>query len=105
MLLAVFLWRLWPSCGLRLGRGSGRAFALDRHAVHDPARAAIVVDRVVLDATIVPERDRIGLPAETAGEFRAHRVVAEIFQQRGALRLGHVLEAQGEGAIDVKRLP
>src|SRR5580704_15157058 len=80
-----------------------RPLALDRHPVHDAALAVIVVDRVVLDAAIVPERDRALFPAEAAGEFGPHRVLPQVVEQRRALLLGHVLEADREGAVDVER--
>src|SRR5579864_671451 len=54
---------------------SHRPFALDRDPVHDPALAVIIVDRVVLDAAIVPERDRDLFPAEATGELGPHRVL------------------------------
>ena len=44
-------WR--PGGGLRV---SDRPFALDRYPVHDPAVAVIVVERIVLGAAVVPER-------------------------------------------------
>jgi hypothetical protein len=71
-------------------------------AVHDAAEAVVVVDRVVLGAAIVPERDRADLPAESAGEFRALLVGEQILQQRCALFLHHVVEAH-LAAIDVER--
>ena len=72
--------------------------------MHHAAKAVIVVDRVVLGAAIVPQRDRAGLPAETAGEFRARRVGEKIAEQRRALLDRHVLEAQRVPAIGVERL-
>jgi len=51
-----------------------RALALDRNPVHQPAPSVVIVDRVVLDRAVVPERQRPRLPAEPAGEFGAHRM-------------------------------
>ena len=70
--------------------------------MHHAAKAVIVVDRVVLGAAIVPQRDRSYLPAETAREFRARRVGKKIAQQRRALFNRHVPEAQRVPAIGVK---
>ena len=68
-------------------------------------KPVIVVDRIVLRAAIVPQRDRARLPAEAAGEFRARRMLGEqIVQQRRAFLRRHVLEAQRVPAIDVERL-
>src|ERR1700730_3231371 len=40
-------------------RPSHRAVALDGDAVHDAAVAVVVVDREMLRAAIIPERDRV----------------------------------------------
>ena len=49
-----------------------RAITIDGDAVHDPALAMVIVDRVVLDAPVVPKGDGVGAPAEAAGEFGPH---------------------------------
>src|SRR6516225_10790101 len=81
-----------------------RALALDRDSVHQPSPSVVIVDRVVLDRAVVPERQRPRLPTEPASEFGAHRMTVEIVQQRRALCLGHVLEPQREGTVDVECL-
>src|SRR6185503_4095074 len=81
-----------------------RHITLERHAMHHAAKAVIVVDRVVLGAAIVPQRDRPWLPAKTAREFRARRVGKKIAQQRRALFNRHVAEAQRVAAVGVKSL-
>src|SRR6202041_504357 len=91
--------------GARNDNALNRPLALDRHPVHHAALAVIIVDRVVLDGAVVPERDRALLPPEAAGEFRAHRVAVEVVEERRALLLGHVLEARGEATMHVERLP
>src|SRR5579862_908807 len=91
----------------RTGGGSAvshRPVAVDRDAVHDAALAVIIVERVMLHAAIVPERDRAPLPAEAAGEFRLDRVLVEEIQQGPAFLDRHVLEADGEVAVDVEPL-
>ena len=80
---------------------SARRVAGEGHAVHHAAKAVIIVDRVVLGAAIVPEGERTDLPAKAAGEFRALLMGEQIIQQRGALRLAHVLEAHRVAGIDV----
>src|SRR6185436_15049480 len=45
-----------------------------RDPVHQAAVAVVVVDRIVLRAAVVPQRDRSGLPRKTAGELRPHLV-------------------------------
>src|SRR6516162_262955 len=80
-----------------------RPVAAEGDAVHDAALALVVVDRVMLGAAIVPERDRADLPAEAAGEFRTLVVREQILQQRCALLFGHVLEAHRMAAVDIKR--
>src|SRR5438067_5558510 len=81
---------------------SERPVAVDRDAVHQPALTVIIVERVVLDAAIVPERHRPLLPAEAAGEFRLYRVFPQEIEQRAAFLNRHVLEADGEVAVDVE---
>src|SRR6516162_886304 len=81
-----------------------RPLALDRNSVHDPALALVVGYRVVLDTAVVPERDRIRPPSVATGEFRPYCMLIEPAQQRRALLLGHVLEADREVAVDIKAL-
>src|SRR5262245_23263484 len=75
-----------------------------RNAQHGPAIATVVVDGIVLGATIVPEADRANLPAEAAGELRPRLVLAQKVEQRRTFHFGHVLETQGVRHIDVERL-
>src|SRR5215470_10792524 len=72
--------------------------------MHDPALALVVVDGVVLDTAVIPERDRIRPPSEATGEFRPYRMLIEPAQQRRALLLGHVLKADREVAVDIEAL-
>ena len=53
-----------------------RALALDRDPVHQPPPSVVIVDRVVLDRAVVPERQRPRLPTENRPAFR------EAFQRR-----------------------
>src|SRR2546421_9292813 len=70
--------------------GTDRALARDSRAMHQAARAVVVVDGIVHGAAVVPDRERAGLPAEAAGEFRPGAVLVEEIEQRPALRLAHV---------------
>src|SRR3984893_15061720 len=81
-----------------------RAVAVDGDAMHDSLLAMVIVDGVVLDAAIVPERDRVRTPAESAGELRTRRVAIEVIEEGCALRFGHVRKANGECAVDKQRL-
>src|ERR1700730_2374522 len=81
-----------------------RAVAVDGDAMHDSLLAMVIVDGVVLDAAIVPERDRVRTPAEPAGELRARRMAIEIIEEGRALRLGHVRKTNGECPVDKQRL-
>ena len=58
--------RRWniPSASIVTVCNSERRIAAHRDAVHDPRLRRIIVDRKVLRAAIVPERQRAGLPAE-----------------------------------------
>src|SRR5215467_13371869 len=72
--------------------------------MHQTPETVIIVDGIVLRATIVPERERPGLPAEAAGEFRTCQVVEEIVEDWCTFRCSHVLEADGVTAVHVERL-
>src|SRR5262245_14056264 len=71
--------------------------ALDRDPVHDAALAVIVVESVVLGATVVPDRQRARFPAEAASELGPHKVALEIVEQRLALRNAHIIESNCVG--------
>src|SRR5690349_9418307 len=79
--------------------------SVHRDAAHVPALAVIVVEGVMPDAAIVPERQRAGAPAEAAGVGLTSRHLEEIVQQRLTLLLGPSRKAQREGRVDVKPLP
>src|SRR5688572_12207151 len=72
-----------------------RPVAGERDPVHQPAVAVVVVDRVVLRAAVVPERDRSRLPCKAAGELRPHLVAEKELEQRRALLVRHPLEPGG----------
>src|SRR6266704_4485456 len=76
----------------------------DGEALHDAALAGIVVDGEMLGAAIVPYRQRARRPADAAGEFGTHRMLGEEIDERQALGLAHVAEADGVAAVDVERL-
>src|SRR5678815_904676 len=86
-----------------LGAIEGRV-TLDRHAMAVAALRIVVPHRVVLHAAVVPERDRVHLPAEPAVELRRLDVAVEELQHRVALRPRELLDARGEAAVDVERL-
>jgi hypothetical protein len=48
------------------------AITIDGDSVHNTPLAMVIVDRVVLDAEVVPKGDRIDTPAKAAGEFGPH---------------------------------
>ena len=81
-----------------------RAVTVDGDAVHDPALTMVIVDRVVLDATVVPKGNCVGAPAEAAGEFGPYQVAVEIVEERRALFFAHAAEADREGAVDEQPL-
>src|ERR1700686_600298 len=62
-----------------------RAVACDGYPVSRARVGPIVPHRVVLDAAIVPERDRVLGPAEAALEQRIGHVLVEITQHAVAL--------------------
>jgi predicted dithiol-disulfide oxidoreductase (DUF899 family) len=83
---------------------SAGSVAREGDPVHHAAVAVVVVDRVVLGAAVVPERERADLPLEAAGEFRLDLVPEEIVEQRRAFLLGHAAKAHGVRDVHVERL-
>src|SRR6476619_3417908 len=59
----------------------------------------------MLDAAIVPERDRVLLPAEAALEERVRHVLVEIAQDAVALVARQAVDVARKTFVDVKRLP
>src|SRR5262245_7844456 len=93
--------------GPERARGSGSIegrVALDRHAMAVPALREVVPHRVVLHATVVPERHRVRLPAEAAVELRRLHVAEEELQDRLALWPRQLLDARGEATVDEEPL-
>lgn len=76
---------------------------LQGRAPHD-APLLIVGDREVLNGAIVPEGDRIGLPAKTALEARLVDVLAEELDQRVALGLRETFDPLDRDGVEVERL-
>ena len=76
-----------------------RPAAGNLRALHLPVERTRIVDRQVLGATIVPERDRAGLPAKPAGEFGPMTVIHQEVEQRTALVFRHALETAGIGVV------
>ncbi len=75
-------------------------YALD---LHRKARAHIgraIPQGLVLSAAVVPKRNRMGLPAETAVPFIAADVAVEKLQHRLALTARQLVDVAGEVAID-----
>src|SRR4051794_19484399 len=80
-----------------------RPIARQRDAMHHAPMPVVVVDRIVLRAAVVPQRERADAPAEAAGELGLHLVAEQVLQERRALLFGHAVEADGMGDVDVKR--
>src|SRR5476651_2804716 len=83
---------------------SERLVARDRDAVAAAGVRPVVPHGAVLDAAIVPEGDRVLLPAEAALEQRVLHVLVEIGQDAVALVARNTHEAAGEAAVHVDPL-
>src|SRR3954470_22388383 len=83
---------------------SNRAFALHRDTVAVAPVRPVVPHRPVLGAAVVPEGDRVRLPAEAALEQRVLHVLVEPGQDAVALVARDAEDAGGEAAVDVERL-
>src|SRR5712692_6745330 len=81
-----------------------RCVALDRHTMAVTALWEVVPHRMMLDAAVVPERDRVHLPAEPALELRRLDVTIEELEQRVALGPLELHDLRGEAAVDVEPL-
>src|SRR6185295_8831758 len=77
--------------------GLAGCVAGERNAEHGTPITVVVVDRIVLRATIVPEGDRADLPVKPTGELRSRLLLEQIVEQRRAFRLGHILAADAMG--------
>src|SRR3954451_8897365 len=84
--------------------GSHRPIALDRDPVARAGVRPVVPHRVVLDAAIVPERDRVLAPAEAALEQRVGHVLVQIVQNAGALVARDAVDVARKAFVDVERL-
>ena len=76
----------------------------DRDPLDDAPLRVVVGDRVVLDSSIVPERDGISLPPKAALVLGDTSLGVEFSQYSSTLFLGHTLDVLGEGAIDIDAL-
>src|ERR1700724_4563356 len=64
-------YRLQPATGAKANRTlptSERRITRDGDPMHAPTLARVIVERAVLGAAVVPDRQRTNLPAESAGE-------------------------------------
>ena len=65
--------------------------------------AVIVIDRVMLGTTIVPESDGANAPTEAAGKFRANLMAEEVVEYRRAFCGSHTVEGYSVGNVDIER--
>src|ERR1700704_6059855 len=77
---------------------------LHRHPCAGAGVRPVVPHRAVLDAAVVPERDGVFGPAETALEQRILGVLVEIGQHGIALVAGNADDVTGKTAVDIERL-
>src|SRR6266581_1105439 len=84
--------------------GSDRPVALDRHTAPGTDLGVIIPQRHVLNAAIVPERDRVGPPAKPHLEFRPGAVLEQIVQDGPTLLFGKPVDIGGKSLIDEQRL-
>src|SRR6516162_1267447 len=85
-------------------RSSERPFAPDGHAPAGARLRVVVPQRLVLDAPVVPEGDRVRLPTEPHLEFLARAELAQKVQDRAPLLSRQLVDVGGELAVDVERL-
>src|SRR5262249_25900505 len=76
-----------------------RPVAADRDAVAVAPVRVIVPQRMMLGAAVVPERDRVRLPAKAHAELRRLDVAKQHGEDRIALVAAHADDAGGEEAV------
>ena len=86
------------------GGGSVRSVALDGDSPHSAGVAGVVVERVVLDASVVPHHHRSGLPLHPACEAFLDGVSEQELKESIGFRLVQTDDSGGECAVDVERL-
>src|SRR5437899_9704668 len=84
--------------------GLHRPLALHRDAGTGAGVRPVIPHRAVLGAAVVPERDRVFGPAETALEQRIFGVLVEIGEHGVALVPGDADDVARKAAIDIERL-
>src|SRR6202008_4541406 len=83
---------------------SERLITRDRHPISAAGVRPVVPHRVVLDAAVVPEGDRVLLPAEAALEQWVCHVLVQIPQDAVALVARNPVYVAGKTLVDVERL-
>ena len=78
---------------------SNRFLAAHRDAVAEARLGEVIPQRIVLGAAVVPEGDRVRLPAEAALEQRVLQVLVEIAQDAGTLVVGDADDMAREEAV------
>src|SRR5579883_1022998 len=78
--------------------------ALNRDPVARAGMRPVIPHRMMLYAAIVPERDRVFLPAKPALEQRVRHVLVEILQNAGALVARYAVDVAGESLVDIECL-
>src|SRR5436190_23603124 len=78
--------------------------ASDRHPTAGSRLRIVVPQRLMLDAAVVPEGDRMRLPAEPALEFLPGSKLAQKVEDRAAFFSRQLVDVGGEVAVDIKRL-
>ena len=91
-------------CSRCLLGNAERPIAADGDSMAISPVRPVVEDRLVLSATIVPERDRVLLPSEPARQLRRLDVLKQEREQRIALRLAQLHDARRESAINKQQL-
>src|SRR5262245_44879398 len=64
---------------------SERRITRDGDPMHTPPLARIIVERAMLGAAVVPDRQRTNLPAESAGKLRLHGMRHQKIENRPRL--------------------
>src|SRR5271166_608045 len=100
---------LFPKTGTHFSgscsAGDRRVAALHLHAVAGAHVGPVVPDRLVVRAAVIPERDRMRGPAETAGPLRLVAMIDQEPQHTLAFKPRQFVDVGGEVLIDEDHLP
>src|SRR5215470_2455877 len=94
--------RRWRMIHARALAASVWPIAFDRHPTAGSRLRVVVPQRLMLEAAVVPEGDRMRLPAEPALEFLPGAEFAQKLEDSAAFFSRQLVDVGGEVAVDIE---